>query len=177
VQVGTLIHRELQRTAEAGARAGRPVAPVVDADRYRRELALLGVEREELGAAAERVGEALERVWGDGVGRWVLEPRPEAWTELRLTLRDRDRLEHVRLDRSFVDENGTRWIVDYKTGRHLGGEVEAFLDAEVDRYREQLERYARAVAEIEARPIRVGLYFPLMSALRSWEPAAAGGVG
>ena len=177
VQVGTLIHRELQRLAEAGTRAGRPVPPVIDADRYGRELALLGVERDDLTAAAKRVTEALDRVWGDSVGRWILEPRPEAWTELRLTLRVRGRLEHVRLDRSFVDENGTRWIVDYKTGRHLGGEAEVFLDAEVDRYREQLERYAAAVAETETRPIRVGLYFPLMTALRSWEPAGSSGVG
>ncbi|HUF72886.1 MAG TPA: UvrD-helicase domain-containing protein [Gammaproteobacteria bacterium] len=177
VQVGTLIHRELQRLAEAGARAGRPVPPVIDADRYGRELALLGVEREDLTAAAKRVAEALDRVWGDSVGRWILEPRPEAWTELRLTLRDRGRLEHAQLDRSFVDEDGTRWIVDYKTGRHLGGEVEAFLDAEVDRYREQLERYASAVAETETRRIRVGLYFPLMTELRSWEPAGSSGAG
>jgi ATP-dependent exoDNAse (exonuclease V) beta subunit len=174
VQVGTLIHRELERLATAGARAGRPVPPVVDADRYRRALALLGVEPEDLAAAARRVVEALDRVWSDGIGRWILEPRPEAWSELRLTLREGDRLEHVQLDRSFVDEKGTRWIIDYKTGRHLGGEVEQFLDAEVARYREQLERYARAVAATDSRPIRVGLYFPLMTALRSWEPAGLG---
>jgi ATP-dependent helicase/nuclease subunit A len=171
VQVGTLIHRELQRVAENASRAGCPVPPAIDLARFERRLALLGVEREDLPAAAERVAEALENAWSDDHGRWVLKPWPLAWSELRLTLRDHGRLEHVQLDRSFVDDEGVRWIIDYKTGRHLGGDVEGFLDAEVERYRGQLERYARVVAEFDARPIRVGLYFPLMRALRSWAPA------
>lgn len=171
VQVGTLIHAELQRLADAAAAAGRPVPPLIDVGRYRRQLALLGVETEDLGEASRRVAEALDKVWADSKGRWILEPRPLAWTELRLTLRDGDRLEHIQLDRSFVDEKNRRWIIDYKTGRHLGGKIEEFLDAEVERYQPQLERYARAVAGIDTRPLRVGLYFPLMGELRSWDPA------
>lgn len=170
VQVGTLIHGELQRLAEAAVSAGRPVPPAIDLERYRRRLALLGVEGQDLDAAAERVAEALTQVWSDRTGRWILKPWAEAWSELRLTVRQHDRLEHVALDRSFVDEQNRRWIIDYKTGRHLGGDVEQFLDDEVARYRDQLERYALAVADIDSRPLRVGLYFPLMSALRSWEP-------
>ena len=107
------------------------------------------------------------------MGRWILKPWPEGWSELRFTLRGPDRLDHVQLDRSFVAEDGTRWIIDYKTGRHLGGDPEAFLDSEVERYREQLELYARVVAETDTRPLRVGLYFPLMGRLRDWEPELA----
>jgi ATP-dependent helicase/nuclease subunit A len=170
VQVGTLIHRELQRLAARAARAGTPVAPEPDAGRYGRELALLGVEAADRAAATARVAEAHERDWADPVGRWILRPWPEAWSELRLTIRGAERLEHIRLDRSFVDEEGLRWIIDYKTGRHLGADVEAFLASEVERYREQLEHYARAVAATDSRPIRVGLYFPLMSCLKDWMP-------
>jgi ATP-dependent exoDNAse (exonuclease V) beta subunit len=173
VQVGTLIHRELQRLAERAAQAQRPVPPEVDRRRYRRALELLGVEREDLDAAAGRVADALDKVWADPVGRWILKPWPEGWSELRFTLRGPDRLDHVQLDRSFVAEDGTRWIIDYKTGRHLGGDPEAFLDSEVERYREQLELYARVVAETDTRPLRVGLYFPLMGRLRDWEPELA----
>ena len=173
VQVGTLIHRELQRLAERAAAAAMPVAPEIDTLRFARELALLGVDGADLRAAAGRVAEALEGVWSDPVGRWILKPWAEAWSELRLTIRGRGGLEHVRLDRSFVDDDGRRWIIDYKTGRHLGADAEGFLDAEVERYREQLERYARAVARTDARPIRVGLYFPLMSSLRDWAPPRA----
>jgi hypothetical protein len=51
--------------------------------------------------------------------------------------------------------------------------VEAFLDSEVARYGPQLERYAEAVAAIDPRPIRVGLYFPLLQRFKDWVPAIA----
>ena len=49
--------------------------------------------------------------------------------------------------------------------------MSAFLDSEVERYAPQLERYALAVAASDARPVQLGLYFPLLGELRSW-PAA-----
>ena len=173
VQIGTLIHRELQRLCEQAALAGKPVPPRPAIGRFRRELALLGVEPEDLGTAAERVSEALERTWSDPVGRNILHPWPEAWSELRLSWSGQDRIEHLRIDRSYVDAQGLRWIVDYKSGRHLGADVEAFLDSEVARYQPQLERYAEAVAAIDPRPIRVGLYFPLLQRFRDWMPRVA----
>jgi ATP-dependent exoDNAse (exonuclease V) beta subunit len=172
VQVGTLIHRELQRWADRAAAARQLMAPAPGSARYRRELALLGVESRDLEEAAERVAEALRKVWADPTGRWIVEPRPEAASELRLTLRNGDELEHLELDRTFVDD-GVRWIVDYKTGRHLGADIEEFLDSEVERYRNQLERYAWAMHATDRRPIRVGLYFPLLGRFRDWTPEAA----
>jgi ATP-dependent exoDNAse (exonuclease V) beta subunit len=127
VQVGTVIHRELYHLARLAAAAGTPVPPVIARARYQRELALLGVEEPDLGEAARRVEEALVRVWEDPTGRWILAPHAEAWSEQRLTLRVGTTLEHIRLDRSFVDDEGRRWIIDYKTGRHLGADSEAFL--------------------------------------------------
>jgi ATP-dependent exoDNAse (exonuclease V) beta subunit len=73
------------------------------------------------------------------------------------------------IDRSFVDADQVRWIVDYKTGEHLEGDRDAFLDQELERYRAQLETYARIVRELEVRPIRLALYFPLFADWRTWE--------
>ncbi|MCW8874689.1 MAG: PD-(D/E)XK nuclease family protein, partial [Gammaproteobacteria bacterium] len=78
------------------------------------------------------------------------------------------RIWHLVLDRTFVDADGTRWIIDYKTGSHAGGGREEFLDREQERYRAQLERYAALLRRIDSRPIRLGLYFPLMAAWREW---------
>ena len=64
------------------------------------------------------------------------------------------------MDRVFRDLDGTLWIVDYKTSRHEGAELETFLDRERERYASQLESYVAAVKEA-----RAGLYFPL---LRGW---------
>jgi hypothetical protein len=69
-----------------------------------------------------------------------------------------------------VDQQGVRWIVDYKTGMHEGADLEAFLDSEQARYREQLERYAALMAQLGGEPIRVALYFPLLQGWREWQP-------
>jgi len=71
-------------------------------------------------------------------------------------------------DRTFVDENGVRWIVDYKTDTHEGGDLEVFLDSEQERYRKQLEQYAVLMKMLDKREIRLGLYFPLLNGWREW---------
>jgi ATP-dependent exoDNAse (exonuclease V) beta subunit len=170
VHVGTVVHRYLQRIADDGldrwdARIG-PQRAV-----FERELELLGVEPQAVAAAAQRVTAALERALADPRGRWVLARHEEASSERRLTIRSGDVLEHVRLDRTFVAD-GKRWIVDFKTSQHEGGELAAFLESEVARYAPQLERYASAVAAVDARPVQLALYFPLLGELRAW-PATA----
>ena len=169
--VGTVVHRHLQRIAEQGL--GRFTARRLAESQalFARELELLGVEAAELDAAAARVVTALSRALADPHGRWVLGPHDDARSELRMTLHSGGTLEHVRLDRTFVAE-GRRWIVDFKTSEHEGGSLAAFLDSEVARYAPQLERYARAVAAGDPRPVQLALYFPLLGELRAW-PAAA----
>jgi ATP-dependent exoDNAse (exonuclease V) beta subunit len=65
------------------------------------------------------------------------------------------------LDRTFIDK-GIRWIIDYKTSSHTGGDLAGFLDSELERYRAQLLRYRDAVALEETLPIKTALYFPLL---------------
>jgi ATP-dependent exoDNAse (exonuclease V) beta subunit len=72
------------------------------------------------------------------------------------------------IDRTFVDADGVRWIVDYKTSRHEGAGLEEFLDREQERYRPQLERYAALMRKLGPEPVRLGLYFPLLEAWREW---------
>ena len=78
--------------------------------------------------------------------------------ELRLTGYIDGGFRNVILDRTFVDDSGIRWIVDYKAGS-TDGNVQEFLDNEEQRYRDQLQMYKRIVSGFEERPIRLGLYF------------------
>jgi ATP-dependent exoDNAse (exonuclease V) beta subunit len=167
VHVGTVVHRYLQRFADQGLDAWTPTRVQALADVFARELHLLGVDRGELSDATARVMRSLTHTLRDPRGRWVLTAHSEARSELRMTVRVGDALEHLRLDRTFV-ENGRRWIIDFKTSQHEGGDVGAFLDSEVARYAPQLERYARAVEAVDKRPVSLGLYFPLLEELRSW---------
>ena len=167
VHVGTVVHRLLQRFADGGVASWTAARVRARAGTFERDLLLLGVEPHAIGAARDRVLAALTRALDDPRGRWVLGAHAEARSELRLTVRNGERLEHLRLDRTFVDD-GKRWIVDFKTSQHQGGDLEAFLDSEVARYRSQLDRYAQALGAIDSRPIHLGLYFPLLAEFRGW---------
>jgi len=168
-QVGTIVHAVLSEIAAAGPSAWSKAKVLERRSSFERELALLGVDVSERADSVQRIIDALCAVLDDPRGVWLLERHRQAESELPLTRRVGDRLEHLRIDRTFVDENGVRWIVDFKTSIHEGADVDAFLDSEVERYREQLGRYADAMTAIDDRPIQLGLYFPLLQAFRSWQ--------
>jgi ATP-dependent exoDNAse (exonuclease V) beta subunit len=161
-RIGTVAHRWLQRMGDEGLDAWsvekvRSLTKVFAAN-----LAAGGVPASEVDAATQAVASALENTLTDERGRWILGSHPQAWNEYRLTFDDGRARRTYILDRHFVDANGERWIVDYKTSRHEGAGLEAFLDEERSRYREQLARYAR----LFDGPSRQGLYFPLVPGWR-----------
>ena len=164
-RVGTLVHAELQSMTMAGAdrdliRSREP--------HFGRWLALHGVPPERLQEAAARVVEALIAVLADPRGRWILQAAREDYREHALSGRVQGEVTRVVFDRSFVDDHGVRWVIDYKTSRHVGGGLDEFLDREVERYRPQLQRYALLAQRLGPEPVRLGLYFPLMRAWREW---------
>ena len=73
---------------------------------------------------------------------------------------------NIIIDRSIVDEHGDRWIVDYKTSSHEGGDLDGFLAEEAQRYRPQLQRYAELAQHSGAGRLRAALYFPLLGQFR-----------
>jgi len=166
-RVGTLVHAELQlldieAAGEAEVRAREPL--------YRRWLASNGVPADRLRDASGRVLEALIAVQRDPRARWILRRGyREDLREQAFTGRVQGGLVRVVFDRSFVDQDGVRWVIDYKTSHHGGGSLDEFLDREVERYRGQLDRYAALAAKLGPQPVRVGLYFPLMRAWREWD--------
>lgn len=168
--VGTLVHRELERAMRSGIATRSQ-----DIVRLCTELAELGVPPARCEDAAARVVEAVARIHADPRGRWLLgltNEISEAESELALTGMLQGQLVQGVIDRTFLDAQGTRWIVDFKTSTHEGGGLEAFLDEEVVRYRPQLQRYAQLMQRWRPAPrVRMALYFPLLGAWREIDPA------
>jgi ATP-dependent helicase/nuclease subunit A len=158
--VGTVVHRWLQRIADDQLR-GWDVKRIESSKKlFGRELHRRGVALAELERSAELIATALKNTLSDERGRWVLSQHAEARSEYRVRVRTREGPRSYVMDRVFRDSDGTLWIVDYKTSRHEGADVEAFLDRERERYAPQLKSYAEAIADS-----RQGLYFPI---LRGW---------
>jgi ATP-dependent exoDNAse (exonuclease V) beta subunit len=167
--VGTVAHRLFAQIAREGLVAWNAARVATLQGRIHVELAREGVDDAELAGAVAGVSAALSRLLADDRGRWLFDTaHAEARSEWALAGLEGAAIAHIVLDRTFVAE-GVRWIVDFKTGTHEGADVDAFLDREAERYRGQLERYARFVRALDARPIRLGIFHPLLGGWREWE--------
>jgi ATP-dependent helicase/nuclease subunit A len=169
-QIGVAAHRLLRQMADGGIAAWSAQRVAAQQPRLEREFAALGFTVDEARAAAAQVILAATTTLGDARGRWLFDAgHADARSEFALTGSRDDVLHRVILDRTFVDVTGVRWIVDFKLSRHEGGNAEAFLDSERERYRQQLVDYAQVMRGMDQRPIRLGLYFPLLRGWREWD--------
>ncbi|MEP6941823.1 MAG: UvrD-helicase domain-containing protein [Betaproteobacteria bacterium] len=168
-QAGIAAHDVLRRIASEGLDRWDAQRAADERGRIERDWLALGFDAAEARTAADLVIQGTIATLADARGRWLFDSaHAHAESELALSAALDGATLHVVLDRTFVDAKGTRWIVDFKLSRHEGGDLDAFLERENERYRTQLERYARAMRGIDARPIRLGLYFPLHKGWREW---------
>jgi ATP-dependent exoDNAse (exonuclease V) beta subunit len=167
--VGTVVHRMLRRIALDGPASWDAGRVQGARGSIRAALLALGVAVTEVPSAADSVVAALVGALDDVRGMWVLRGGDGAECEYALSGVVHGEIVHARVDRTFVDAAGVRWIIDYKTSVHEGAGADAFLDAECERYRPQLERYRHLFATLEDCPVRTALYFPL---LRGWREVA-----
>ena len=158
--VGVVVHRELERCVTAGSLP--TIAAVHDSrERYAHALRGEGIVGDEVAAGAERVVAALQRTLEDERGRWVLARRDDDRVEWALTGLYEGVISSIVMDRCFVEDD-VRWVIDYKTSRHEGADLEQFLLAQAERYRPQLRRYAAFARRLGPQPVRTALYFPLL---------------
>jgi ATP-dependent helicase/nuclease subunit A len=158
---GTVLHRLLEQVGRVGIEN-------LD-DRLRRHLtervpALLqamGSDRETATQNARVVAEAFEQTLDGETGQWILSSKhPQAACELAISGLIDGQLVHAVIDRTFVDDQGTRWIIDYKSGYHEGGDLDTFLAEEAERYRIQLGNYRRLFVQMGEVKVRAALYLP-----------------
>jgi len=159
-RVGSVVHRWLQRIADDELIGWDAKRVDVLTKRFAKELERRGVPSRDLTVSVELVLAALKNSISDERGRWVLGPHPQARSEHRMRVCQASSPSTYVMDRIFTTTDGERWIVDYKTSRHEGADLDAFLDREQERYRSQLNVYATLVKDSLQ-----GLYFPL---LRGW---------
>jgi len=173
--VGTLVHRLLERIAREGLE-GWPAERLHRAEpALRRSLRELGVAERMLDEAIARVVRAVEGSLADPRGRWILAAHEDARCEWALAGVIGGIPVSAVIDRSFID-GSTRWIIDYKTAEPADGEtLPDFLDRQQEHYRPQLEGYAGLLAALDPdRPVRLGLYFPLLGGWREWSVSGRG---
>jgi len=165
--IGTLLHRILCQLSQVNADRW---PSFLDQEAYWRiGLQNLGMIPSELDYALDQIRDTLTKMLADPRGRWILtNTHDEAHSEFPLTHYNGENIEQVCIDRTFIDENGIRWIIDYKTSFL----EKASLAQEQQKYRQQLETYASIMQPLEKRPIRLGLYFSQGPLWYEWDYSA-----
>jgi len=170
-QLGIVVHDAMLRLSEEGA-SNWDQARIDRAERYwRAEFRRAGAGDAQLDALVDRTGTAIRNTLADESGQWIISrEHQQAQSEYALTAVLDGVAQQFVVDRSFVDQHDVRWIIDYKTSRHAGSDIDEFVASEKERYLEQMARYGRAWSMLDGqREIRLGLYFPLLKRFISWE--------
>lgn len=160
--IGTVTHGLLERIARQGLERWPLARLEGESLGIRRRLGALGVPASELASAAGKVMTVLHSTLSHPRGRWLLAAHPEPACELPLSGLVEGKLLQAVIDRTFIDADGSRWIVDYKTSHPASGQSrKGFLQEEGEKYRPQLQAYQGLFRQLEPqRQHRIGLYFP-----------------
>lgn len=164
---GTVLHWLLEEVGRTGIEDLTAEQRQVLLARIPSLLRMLGTGKETSETVAREIRQTLEQTLSSNTGRWILSNRHHtAACELPISGVIDGELVNAIIDRTFIDDTGTRWIIDYKSGYHEGGDLTAFLHNEAERYRDQLHRYRRLFEQIGAQTIRTALYLPRHDALQ-----------
>ncbi len=168
---GTVLHRLLHTMVEGRAfyeQSELEQAPPITA--CKQLLIRQGVPHNKLQEALDILQEALRKLLSDPKGQWLIDGRHrEAKAEYALTGLVGGEVSRIVMDRTFIDENNNRWIVDYKLSTPESGEhKDSFMQRSKVQYASQLHTYATILKQQETRPIWLGLYFPLIQGWHSW---------
>lgn len=109
---------------------------------------------------------AIKNTLTDPTGRWILQKHSDAESEFQLTIKINGKIQSIVIDRTFIDDNNTRWIIDFKTSVPHNDDLNSFIETEKEKYLNQLQLYCEAMKIVGTSPIKMGLYFPLVPAWR-----------
>ncbi|MCX2800625.1 UvrD-helicase domain-containing protein [Microbulbifer thermotolerans] len=163
---GTVAHQTLAAIAESDLNEWNSERIQNQRPLWQLRLGQLGLYGGNLEKAREKVEQAVVNTLNCETGRWLLDRNHKSSAcELELHSGGRQ-LRRAIVDRTFIDENNVRWIVDYKTAEPGAGENEnEFVHLQLEQYRGQLENYRKLFYARGERNIRCALYFPLLKKL------------
>jgi len=121
-----------------------------------------GLPSSDLDSAIKEGLKALKNIFEDPKGRWIFQNHKDHQSEYALSGFISDSPENRVIDRTFIDEDNIRWIIDFKTGIHEGANIEKFFEEEKKRYNKQLQAYETLFKQLDkTRTIKKALYYPM----------------
>lgn len=166
--IGTLMHQILQHISKYGLAWWNNKTSSQKKEYIKIQLTQAGLIQCELESAINSIVIGIENINHDPKAAWILKSHTAAQSEFPLTAVIDKEIKSFVIDRTFIDDEDVRWIIDYKTSIFNADDLDNFLNQEQEKYKKQLWQYHQALRLMENRPIRVGLYFPMIPAWREW---------
>lgn len=170
-QVGTCIHEVFEFIGSEPVNGQSRL--VHRSDAWRSRLQQLGVCSDSIDEAVAIVVDAVKTISTSSIADWLFSSEHQAikneWPLSYQSLSND--VKHFIIDRSFIDADKTRWIIDYKTAQPSGSAIDEWLAMQVEQYTEQLHNYHRAVNNFDRQfntdvvNTQCALYLPLVDQL------------
>jgi ATP-dependent helicase/nuclease subunit A len=139
--IGTLTHIYLQIISDEGLQYWSSNRLVSLTNAMQRWFNQKAYDADTSLKAANQVAHLLKTTLNSEHGRWILENRAGAASELAIEFIIEQSLRKKIIDRTFV-ENNIRWIIDYKTIQLSENIDDVALKAIANQYQNQLDEYA-----------------------------------
>jgi ATP-dependent exoDNAse (exonuclease V) beta subunit len=163
-EIGVQIHQVLLKISEIGLEDWSVEKPKEMRKKWQWALGQKGIPNKLIPAALNKLQLVIEISLSSEHGRWVLGHRPLAKNEYELVVDSGKGIKRYIIDRTFVDENNQRWIIDYKSSEPIDPEdLKSFFSRMEQRYKAQLSGYMNLFYLLEpGRHHRCGLFFPVL---------------
>ena len=166
--IGTITHSIFQQLSISGIAWWQSQSHASQETYIKRELLRAGLSIDLHQQAIESIQTITARTLADERGQWILKAHQAAQSEFRLTAQLGNGIENLIIDRTFVDTDNIRWIIDYKTAVNQDESLAVFLAKQKEKYKKQMTKYQQAIQQMDNRTVKLGLYFPAVTAWCEW---------
>ena len=160
VEIGKLVHESLQNYLTNNRLMNSD--NIAGLRKYwNRRLQLFSFEPGEISSALTKIELSLKNTLESEELRWVFDnDHEQSAAELALQNHSNGFVHTHIVDRTFIDKEGIRWIIDYKSSAPLADQsMETFIEEQLTLYAEQLSRYRSLFAKEANRGIKSALLF------------------
>lgn len=156
---GTLIHACLESYVLASDQAAFAKRLPSMKNYWRAQLSQLDLSDEAMSRALAFIEDSVRNTISQPELAWIFDRGArDSHCEFPLTRKHQGSLSNFVIDRTFIDQEETRWIIDYKSAMPGGTQSpEEFIAEQKQEHREQLQGYASLFRQIENRPVKTAL--------------------
>ena len=171
-KMGTLIHKAFEAYTQSNSKSDYLAQLGTVATYWQLSLRSLQLSTKEMECAIRHMRETVLKTLTNPKLNWIFDNQNrESACELEIVRQKNGHLQKFIIDRTFIDQDEIRWIIDYKTSQRQPQQSESeFIQDQIKKYRPQLENYRCLLQNTEKRTVRLALMLTEIPALIEIEP-------